>query len=317
MILQGKRVLVTGGAGFIGSHIIDLLVQEGCAEIVAIDNMERGRPENLAQAMTAGRVRLIEADIRDRSLMDELVGNTDLVFHQAALRITQCAEDPRLAMEVMVDATFDLLELCVKHEVEKVVAASSASVYGMAESFPTTESHHTYHNWTLYGAAKVFNEGLLRSFHHMYGLNYAALRFFNVYGPRMDIHGVYTEVLIRWMERIAEGQPPVIFGDGHQTMDFVYIDDVARANVLAAKSDVTDEVFNVASGTETSLRTLAEMLARVMGTDLAPEHEPARKVNPVQRRLADIDKARRLIDFKSTIPLDEGLARLVEWWKAQ
>jgi UDP-glucose 4-epimerase len=317
MELEGKRALVTGGAGFIGSHIIDLLVEEGCSEIVAIDNMERGRPENLAGAMARGQVRLVEADIRDRGLMDELVNNSNLVFHQAALRITQCAEDPRQAIEVMVDATFDLLEMCVKHKVEKVVAASSASVYGMAEQFPTTESHHPYNNRTLYGAAKTFNEGLLRSFHEMFGLNYAALRFFNVYGPRMDIHGVYTEVLIRWMERIAAGQPPIIFGDGRQTMDFVYIEDVARANVLAAKADATDEVFNVASGTETSLRQLAEMLSQVMGGGSPPEHQPARKVNPVQRRLADVDKAHRLIDFEAKVPLDEGLERLVAWWKAQ
>lgn len=317
MNLEGKRVLVTGGAGFIGSHIIDLLVQEGCSEIVAIDNMERGRPDNLANAAAAGQVRLIEADIRDRSLMEDLVSNSDLVFHMAALRITQCAENPRHAMEVMADATFDLLELCVKHKVEKVVAASSASIYGMAEQFPTTESHHPYNNWTLYGAAKVFNEGLLRSFHHMYGLNYAAMRYFNVYGPRMDIHGVYTEVLIRWMERIVAGQPLVIFGDGHQTMDFVYIEDVARANILAAKADAKDEVFNVASGTETSLRQLAEMLSSVMGGTSELEFQPARKVNPVQRRLADTEKARRQIGFEAGVPLDEGLERLVAWWKSQ
>ncbi len=317
MKLEGKRVLVTGGAGFIGSHIVDLLVQEGCSEIVVIDNMERGRPENLANAMSAGQVRLIEADIRDRALMEELVCKSDLVFHMAALRITQCAENPRLAMEVMAYATFDLLELCVKHKVEKVIAASSASVYGMADSFPTTESHHPYNNWTLYGAAKIFNEGMLRSFHHMYGLNYAAMRYFNVYGPRMDIHGVYTEVLIRWMERIAAGQPPVIFGDGHQTMDFVYIEDVARANVLAAMADVTDEVFNVASGTETSLRQLAEMLSQVMGGSSELEFQPARKVNPVQRRLADVEKARRLLGFEATVSLEQGLRRLVDWWQAQ
>lgn len=317
MTLQGKRVLVTGGAGFIGSHVTDLLVQEGCAEVVAIDNMERGRPENLALAMTSGRVRLIEADIRDRSLMAELVSTSDLVFHYAALRITQCAEDPRLAIEVMIDATFDLLDLCVKHKVEKVVAASSASVYGMAEVFPTTESHHPGNNRTLYGAAKVFNEGLLRSFHEMYGLDYVALRFFNVYGPRMDIHGVYTEVLIRWMERLAAGQPPIILGDGSQTMDFVYIEDVARANILAAKSNVTDEVVNVASGTETSLRQLAETLSQVMGVKLSPEYQPARKVNPVQRRLADTRKAQGLIGFEAHVQLYEGLERLVAWWRAQ
>jgi UDP-glucose 4-epimerase len=317
MNIAGKKILVTGGAGFIGSHVIDLLLDEGCLEVVAIDNMERGRPENLAQAMPSGRVRLIEGDIRDHVLMEDLVSYADIVFHHAALRITQCAEAPRLALEVMVDATFDLLELCVKHNVEKVVAASSASIYGMAEHFPTSESHHPYNNWTLYGAAKTFNEGLLRSFYHMYGLNYTALRFFNVYGPRMDIHGVYTEVLIRWMDRIAAGQAPVIFGDGHQTMDFVYIEDLARANIQAAKADAADEVFNIASGTETSLRQLAELLSSVMGSGVTPEFQAARKVNPVQRRLADVEKARRLLDFEASVSLEQGLRRLVNWWQAQ
>ena len=317
MKLEGKKVLVTGGAGFIGSHIIGALLDEGCAEIVAIDNMVRGRPENLADALAHDSVRLLEGDIRDHTLMDALVKDADLVFHQAALRITQCAEEPRQAIEVMVGATYDLLELCVKHQVEKVVAASSASIYGMADQFPITESHHPYNNRTLYGAAKTFNEGLLRSFQQMYGLNYVALRYFNVYGPRMDICGVYTEVLIRWMERIAAGEPPLIFGPGDQTMDFVEVRDVARANILAAKAEVTDEVFNVASGTETSLNQLADILLRVMNSGLRPEHLPERKVNPVQRRLADIAKAQRLLGFKAMIPLEAGLDRLVGWWQAQ
>lgn len=187
----------------------------------------------------------------------------------------------------------------------------------MAEEFPTTESHHPYNNRTLYGAAKTFNEGLLRSFYDMYGLNYVGLRYFNVYGPRMDIHGVYTEVLIRWMDRIAAGQPPLIFGDGKQTMDFVYIEDIARANILAAKADVTDEVFNVASGVETSLNDLAYSLAKVMGSDLKPEYGPERKVNPVQRRLADVSKAKKLLGFETQVSLEEGLARLVNWWQEQ
>jgi UDP-glucose 4-epimerase len=317
MNLEGKKALVTGGAGFVGSHIIDLLLKESCSQIVAIDNMVRGRPENLAEAMPSGRVRLLEADIRDRVLMDELVSDSDIVFHQAALRITHCAEEPRLALAVMVDATFNLLESCIKHKVEKVVAASSASVYGMADQFPITESHHPYNNRTLYGAAKTFNEGLLRSLYAMNGLNYVALRYFNVYGPRMDIHGVYTEVLIRWMDRIATGEPPLIFGDGNQTMDFIYITDVARANILAARADVTDKVFNVASATETSLKQLAELLLQVMGSSLRPEHRAERKVNPVQRRLASIDDAERLLDFKTTVSLEDGLRELVAWWKKQ
>src|SRR4029079_17340304 len=166
------------------------------------------------------------------------------------------AEEPRVAMEVLVDGMFNVLGAAAKTGVKKVIAASSASIYGLAEEFPTNEHHHPYNNRTLYGAAKSFNEALLRSFHEMYGLDYGALRYFNVYGERMDTHGAYTEVLIRWMERIAAGRSPVIFGDGLQTMDFIHVADIARANVLAAESNVTDEVFNIASGSETSLNDL-------------------------------------------------------------
>src|SRR5262249_36407198 len=171
-------------------------------------------------------------------------------------------------------------------------------------------------NRTWYGASKVMLEGLLRSFNDMYGLPYVALRYFNVYGPRMDIHGKYTEVLIRWMERIAAGEPPLILGDGTQTMDFVYIEDVARANVLALASDVSDDVFNVGSGTETSLNELAAALLRVMGSGLRPEYGPERKVNPVPRRLADTTKAARTLGFRAQVGLDDGLRRLVDWWQA-
>ncbi|CAH1669271.1 UDP-glucose 4-epimerase [Hyphomicrobiales bacterium] len=316
--LKGKRVLVTGGAGFIGSHIVDLLCDEGCAEIVALDNMIRGRPENLAQALGRGPVRLVDGDIRDGKLMGALVGEADIVFHQAALRITHCAAEPRLAMEVMVQATFDLLELCVQHNIEKVIAASTASVYGMADEFPTTERQNPYNNRTLYGAAKVFNEGLLRTFNDMYGLDYVAFRYFNVYGDRMDIHGRYTEVLIRWMERLEAGLPPIIFGDGQQTMDFIHVRDIARANILGAKAKATDDVFNVASETETSLLQLAQALASVMNhRGLAPQFEPERSVNPVPRRLASTEKAERLLGFRSTVSLEDGLADLVKWWRAE
>src|SRR6476619_5847838 len=172
----------------------------------------------------------------------------DVVFHLAAIRITQCAEEPRLALEVLVDGTYNVFEAAVDACVRRVVASSSASVYGLAETFPTPEDHHPYANDTFYGAAKVFNEGMLRSFRAMHGLDYVALRYFNVYGPRMDVHGLYTEVLVRWMERIDDGLPPLIFGDGRQTMDFVFTADIARANVLAARSPVVEGVYNVASG---------------------------------------------------------------------
>lgn len=311
-----QRVLITGGAGLIGSHIADQLIQDGNPEIIVLDNFVRGRRENLAWALKHGRVQIVEGDIRDTAVLRAVMQGVDLVFHQAALRITQCAEEPRVAMEVMADGTFNVLEAAVAARVRKVVAASSASVYGMADEFPITEKHHPYNNRTLYGAAKAFNEGLLRTFNEMYGLSYVALRYFNVYGPRMDIHGVYTEVLIRWMERIAAGKQPLILGDGTQTMDFIYVEDIARANVLAAKSAVTDDVFNVASGVETSLNDLAASLLRVMNSDLKPEHGPARKVNPVSRRLADVSRAKQHIGFQSQITLEEGLRRFVHWWQA-
>lgn len=312
-----KRALITGGAGLVGSHIADLLVRDGLDEIVIVDNFTRGRRDNLANAFASGTITIVEGDVRDRKLMAEAMRGIDVVFHQAAIRITQCAEDPRLALDVLSTGTFNVLEAAVAARVKKVVAASSASVYGLAEEFPTPETHHGYDNRTIYGAAKLFNEGLLRSFHDMYGLNYVALRYFNVYGPRMDIHGVYTEVLIRWMERLAKGEPCLILGDGTQTMDFVFIEDIARANLLAAKANVTDEVFNVASGTETSLNELAAALGRVMDCCRQPQYGPARKVNPVSRRLADTAKAERLLGFKARVSLEEGLSRLVAWWSRE
>lgn len=315
--MQNQRVLVTGGAGLIGSHITDLLVEREVQEIVVFDNFTRGRRENLRNAIASGRVTLVEGDIRDRRLLAEVMDGIDVVFHQAAIRITQCAEDPRLALEVLVDGTFNVAEQAVKARVRKIVAASSASVYGMAEEFPTTETHHPYHNRTFYGAAKIFNEGLLRSFHEMYGLSYVLLRYFNAYGPRMDVYGAYTEVLIRWMERISDGKGPLIFGDGTQTMDFVFAEDIARVNLAAAESDVTDEVFNVASGTETSLNDLARTLLRVMESDALPEYAPERKVNSVPRRFADVSKARQLLGFRTSVSIEEGLRRLVGWWQAE
>jgi UDP-glucose 4-epimerase len=317
MPMRDARALITGGAGAVGSNIADQLVQAGASEIVVLDNFVRGRRENLEWALANGPVRLVEGDIRDRELVAELTRGIDVVFHQAALRITQCAAEPRLGLEVMVDGTYNVIESALREGVRRIVAASSASVYGLAEDFPTGESHHPYANDTLYGAAKTFNEGLLRSFHAMQDLDYVALRYFNVYGPRMDIHGVYTEVLVRWMERIEAGGSPLILGDGSQTMDFVYIDDVARSNLLAATIDSTDVVFNVASGTETSLLELANLLIEVMGADVAVEYGPERSVNKVPRRLADTALARERLGFQAEVDLEEGLRRLVEWWRAE
>ncbi|MCW2715308.1 MAG: putative NAD-dependent epimerase/dehydratase [Frankiales bacterium] len=315
--LAGAKVVVTGGAGTIGSTLCDHLVAAGAQEVVVLDSLVRGRVANLEGALRSPTVRLVEGDIRDRALLAEIMPGTDVLFHLAAIRITQCAAEPRLALEVLVDGTFDVLEAAVSAGVRKVVASSSASVYGLAETFPTDERHHPWNNDTLYGAAKVFNEGLLRSFQAMCGLDYVALRYFNVYGPRMDVHGAYTEVLIRWMERIADGQPLLVLGDGLQTMDFVYTDDIARANVLAAESEAGGAVLNIASGAETSLRDLAAALLRVMGSDSQLEFGPARSVNAVSRRLADVSAARALLGWKAEVGLDEGLERLVAWWQQQ
>ncbi|WP_375431147.1 NAD-dependent epimerase/dehydratase family protein [uncultured Friedmanniella sp.] len=315
--LSGATVLVTGGAGTIGSTIVDQLLAADVAEVRILDNLVRGRRGNLREVLDDPRLRLVVGDLRDRDLVHDLTRGTDLVFHQAAIRITQCAEEPRLALEVLVDGTFNVIEAAAQHSVDKLVAASSASVYGLAEEFPTTEHHHPYDNDTFYGAAKTFNEGMLRSFRAMSGLDYVALRYFNVYGPRMDIHGLYTEVLIRWMERISAGRPPLIFGDGRQTMDFVFTTDIARANLLAAASEVDEGVYNVACGVETSLKGLAEALLEVMGSDLGVEHGPDRPVNGVTRRLASTEAASRDLGFTATVGLTEGLTELVAWWRAE
>jgi UDP-glucose 4-epimerase len=316
MKLRGCRVLITGGAGLIGSHIADALVPEGVDEIIVLDNFVRGGRQNLEWASARARVTIVEGDIRDREVVAKALDGIDVLFHQAAIRITQCAEEPRLALEVLVDGTYNVLEAAVAAHVQKVVSASSASVYGMAEEFPTAERHHPYNNRTLYGAAKVFNEGLLRSFYEMNGLDYIALRYFNVYGPRMDAFGAYTEVLIRWIQRISAGEPPLVYGDGQQTMDFVFVKDIAEANVLAAHAGATDQAINVASGTEVSLIQLARTLMTVMGCDLDLEFRAERKVNPVQRRLADTGKAEELLGFRATTTLEGGLRQLVAWWQA-
>lgn len=314
--LSGSRILITGGAGFIGSFIADQLLGENVEEIILIDNLIRGSKNNVENALSSDRVKLIEGDIRNRNLLDNLFYGIDYCFHMAALRISHCAVEPRQALEVMLDGTFNVAESCVKNKIKKIVVASSASIYGTADIFPTREDHHPYNNHTLYGAAKIANEGMFRSFYDMYGLDYNAMRYFNVYGPRMDIHGKYTEVLIRWYHLIKEGKQPLIYGDGQQTMDFVYVEDVARANILGLRASVSDAVFNIASGIETSLEELCWSLLKVMKSNLKPKYisvpEDRKKVE-VSRRLADITKAREQIGFEAKITLNEGLEKLTNW----
>lgn len=313
--LAGSRILITGGAGLVGSHIADRLAAEDVAEVVILDNFVRGRYENLEWARRHLRkLTVAEGDITDPATVQEAMVGIDYVFHQAALRITQCAEVPRTAVDSLIGGTFNVLEAAVEQRVQKVVAASSASVYGEPTYVPMDEEH-PFNNRTLYGACKVAGEQILRSFNDMYGLPYVALRYFNIYGPRMDAFGVYTEVMIRWLQRLERGEAPVIFGDGLQTMDFVYASDVADANVLAMRSAVSDEVFNVASGLETSLRRLCRQLCDATGhPDIEPVFEPPRTVNPVTRRLASTTAAREHLGFTASVGLADGLERLGEWF---
>ena len=310
--ITGTRCLVTGGAGFIGSTIVDQLLDAGAAEIVVLDNFVRGTWSNLAPARDRGGVNVIKGDICDAALVDELTEGIDFIFHQAALRITRCAEAPREAVDVLINGTSTSSSRLFDHKVKKVVAASSASVYGDPSYLPMDESH-PFNNRTIYGAGKIACEQMLRAYYTMYGLNYVAFRYFNVYGPRMDIAGVYTEVLIRWLDALEANQPPLIFGDGTQSMDFVFVGDVARANVLAAQSDVTDEVFNVGTGVQTSLSELCDLLLQLTGSSLRPERREARQVANVQARRAGVEKAARLLGFRAKTSLREGLQELIRW----
>jgi UDP-glucose 4-epimerase len=303
---------VTGGAGFVGSTIVDRLLAAGASEVRVIDNFVRGNWANLEWAESQGALTVTVGDIRDAALVQRATRGVDYVFHQAALRITRCAEAPREAVEVLIDGTLNVLEAATTHGVKKVIAASSASVYGEPSYLPIDEMH-PFNNRTIYGAGKIAMEQMLRAFYETSGLAYVALRPFNVYGPRMDMTGVYTEVLVRWLDAIEAGKPPVIFGDGQQSMDFVHVDDVAWANVLAAMSDVTDDVFNVGTGTQTTLNCLCDTLLELKRSRLKPEHLSARSVANVQRRRADTQKAEAILGFKATTMLQNGLQSLIDW----
>lgn len=313
--LNGACCFVTGGAGFIGSTIADQLLDAGAAEVRLLDNFARGSWSNIARAMADPRVTVAEGDIRDAALVHRLTEGADFVFHQAALRITRCAEYPREAVEVLIDGTLNVLEAALRHKVKKVMAASSASVYGEPLILPMDESH-PFNNRTLYGGCKIANEQMLRALNDTHGLDYIAFRPFNVYGPRMDVTGAYTEVLIRWLDAIDAGKPPLIFGDGKQSMDFVYIDDVARAYIVGAESEISDDFFNLGTGVQTSLNELCHLLLKLTGSPLQPEYREARKVGHVQRRRADMTKAEKLLGFRCAVTLEAGLLRLIEWRKA-
>ena len=239
------------------------------------------------------------------------------IFHKSAIRITQCAKDNRLAHDIMGTGTFNVAEAAVMSNVKKVIAASSASIYGQAKTFPTKEDHHPYDDDTLYGATKMYLEKIFRSFKTMYGLDYVALRYFNVYGPRMDTDGKYTEVLIRWLECIKKNHQPVIHGDGSTSMDLVHVKDVANANILAMEEDITNEIINIGTQKETTLKELLLMLLEVNNSSLSPVKKPARTINSVQRRYADIKKAKLLLKYEPGINLKDGLIDLSNWYNSK
>ncbi len=313
--MKNLKIVVSGGAGLIGSWVIDYLLSDSdlkVKEIVVLDNFFRGTKANLREALKSKKVKIVKGDIRDVNLVNKITKGADYVIHEAAIRITQCAENPRECNEILVDGTFNILEACVKHKVKKIIFNSSASVYGDPSYLPMDEGH-PYNNLTAYGAGKIANEHMAKAFRKMYGLNFICLRPFNVYGPRMDIYGAYTEVLIRWLDRIDEGLPPVIHGDGKQSMDFIYVEDVARATLLALKSNINEGCYNVGTGKETSLRTLLNLLLKVNKSKLKPVFEKQRVATHVTRRRADIKRAIKDLKFSAKVSLKDGLAKLIEW----
>jgi len=312
--IKNSNIFVTGGAGFIGSYVIEELLTHEPKQIVILDNFIRGSHENMKNFKDHPAIKLVEGDIRNSELLEQCVEGSDFVFHMAALRINACAASPQEGFEVMLQATFNLANLCVKHKVKKVIYSSTASVYGLAQHFPTPETDNPYNNQTFYGGAKVWGEQLFRSYKFMYGLDYIALRYFNVYGPNMDTDGKYTEVMIKWLDCVRDNKQPAIFGDGTDSMDFVHVKDVAHANVLALLSDVSDEAFNVGDQVETNLKQMLDTLLSVNNSKLEPVYKDANSINPVSRRLADISKAGKLLGYKPTVSLEQGLKGLADWY---
>lgn len=316
MNINGRSFLVTGGAGLIGSAICDQLVERGAERVVVLDNLVRGFRQNIEGPLEMGRVEFIDGDICDDALIGRLVNEVDGVFHMAALRIRHAHEEPELALAVMFDAPYRLFHKIAERPNMRLVSASSSSIYGQADEFPTDELHHPYNDDTVYGAAKLAAEGIMRSLHVRCGLPYATMRFFNVYGPRMDIHGVYTEVMVRWMQRIDQGLAPVIHGDGSAAFDFTCVDDAARACVLAMEEDDALGAYNIGTGISTSLKDMAEELIRVMGKNVEPELLDVPNAGGVTHRQASIEKARRDFGYEPQVDLRTGLSRLVDWWRA-
>ena len=312
MKLDERSVLVIGGAGLIGSHVVDLLVRKG-ARVKVFDSFVRGKREHLEWAAANGEVEIIKGDIRDKEAVKSAMDGCSLVNFQAAAWLRACQEDPRLSLEVNIMGTFNVLEACVELGVEKFVAASSSSVYGEGLYLPTDEAH-PFNNDLFYGASKVCNEQHYRCFAKKYGLKYVAFRYLNIYGPRQPFQAAYMDVVMHFLNRIDAGEPPLVDGDGSATLDLVHAADAAAANVMALEKDeVFNEVFNVCSGHETSVKELALALLKVSGrTDIEPIYRP-RDDALVTRRWGSPDKARKILGFEPRISLEEGLKTVLDW----
>jgi UDP-glucose 4-epimerase len=311
--LCGKKVLVIGGAGLIGSHVIDELLKKDVAEVVIYDNFARGSYDNLESSTKDSRVKVFElgGDILQTDILDQAVKGKDYVFHLAALWLLHCHDYPRSAFHVNIEGTFNILEACVKHKVKKLIYSSSASVYGDAVELPMKEDH-IYNNKTFYGATKIAGEHMCRAYYHRYGLNYVGLRYMNVYGARQDYKGTYIAVIMKILDRIDQGLSPIVYGDGSQAYDFIYVSDVARANICAAVSSTTDQCYNVGSGVQTSIKELTEKVLKITGSRLPIQYEPAGQTF-VTNRIGDATRAENEMGFKYQIGLEDGLRELIEW----
>jgi nucleoside-diphosphate-sugar epimerase len=311
MDLKGKRIALIGGAGLVGSHITDQLTKEDVAEIVILDAFVRGTRENLAAAVADPRVRVIEGSMTDAAALRQALTGVDGAFLLASLWLGECVNDPRAAWEVNVLGTWNVVEACLELGVDRLVYSSSASVYGNALVTPMTEDH-PFNNRTTYGATKIACEQMLRAMHEQHGLPYVGHRYMNVYGPRMDYEGTYVSVIMKVLDRIFAGQPPVIFGDGSQVFDFIYVEDVAEANILSMKANCSDEFFNIGMGIGTTINELVKILLQLTESDLEPEYRP-QETSFVTHRIGSTEKADRLLGFKARTPLRLGLQRVLDW----
>ena len=316
MDLKGKRVVLIGGAGLIGSHTADRLLSEDVREIVIYDNLVRGRTENLAGALADPRVRIFETggDILQTDILDTALAGADGVFHFAALWLLHCHEFPRTAFEVNVRGTFNVMDACVRHGVQRLVYSSSASVYGDAVEEPMTEDH-PFNNKNFYGATKIAGEAMMRAYHHRYGLNYVGLRYMNVYGPRQDYQGAYIAVIMKMLDAIERGEGPTILGDGSEAFDFIAVEDCGLANVCAMKADVVDRSYNVGTGTRTSLKELASLILELTGSHASIRYAPrtAGAALQVRNRIGSPVRAAADLGFRAEIGFREGLKRLITW----